>query len=169
MHGLHADARALSRKFALVGAFGYLLGAWLLVGGLFAPELVPGPRAPGWVLGLAGAFLLLMGWLAFSYGRRWYRRASWVVSSVAPTRMRLKIRISRDAEGSRSARALLSPENGNAPSENISVQWPDWDLESLPEEAVDVFRDPRPGGPIVVRTSRGWLWPAPGSGSTSRG
>jgi hypothetical protein len=167
---LHADVRPLTRKLAFVGVFGYLIGGWLVIGGLFAPGLVPGERAPGWVLALAGAFLLLMGWLASSYAQRWYRRASWVVRSVAPTRMRLKVQVRYDAERSRSARALLWPENtGHAmpPPESISVQWPSWDLESLPEEPVEVFRDPKPGGPVVVRTSRGWLWPVPGSVSRS--
>jgi hypothetical protein len=164
---LHADVRPIVRRLVLVGALAYLAGAWLLVGGVLAPSVVPGPRVPRWVLSLAGAFLVLVGWLASSYGVRWYRRASWVVRRVAPTVMHVGVEISADSDGSRSLRALLSQARAGAtgqPAESISVQWPSWDVATLPEGPAEVFRDPRPGGPIVIRTSRGWLWSAPGAG-----
>ena len=164
---LHADVRPIVRRLWLVGAFAYLVGAWLLVAGVLAPGVVPGVRAPRWVLSLAGAFLVLVGWLASSYGPRWYRRASWVVRRVAPTVMHLEVQISTDSEGSRSLRALLREEPGDPagrPAERISVQWPSWDVATLSDGPAEVFRDPRPGGPIVIRTSRGWLWSAPGAG-----
>lgn len=167
-----ADVHSIIRKFLLVGAFAYLVGGWLVIGGLFAPELVPSARVPGWVLGLAGAFFVLLGWLAFSYGPRWYRRASWVVQTVTPSVMHLKIQISYDTDRSRWLRALLRPESADAatqPEESLSMQWPSWDIETLPEGPVEVYRDPLPGGPVVIRTARGWLWSAPGSGFKSRG
>lgn len=168
---LHSDVRRIIRQLLLVGVFAYLVGGWLVVGGLFAPELVPGARVPGWVLGLIGGFLLLVGWLASSYGPRWYRRASWVVQTVAPSVMHLRVQITYDADKSRSLRALLRPESADPaapPAESISVQWPSWDVETLPEGPAEVFRDPQPGGPVVIRASRGWLWSAPGSGSRRR-
>jgi hypothetical protein len=111
---LHADVRPIVRRLVLVGALAYLAGAWLLVGGVLAPSVVPGPRVPRWVLSLAGAFLVLVGWLASSYGVRWYRRASWVVRRVAPTVMRVGVEISADSDGSRSLRALLSQARAGA-------------------------------------------------------
>lgn len=172
MDEMHTEVRLIIRKLLLIGVFGYLVGGWLIVGGLFAPELVPGARVPGWVLGLVGAFLLVVGWLASSYGPRWYRRASWVVQTVAPSVMHLKIQITYDhTDKSRSLRVLLRPEHDdpNGPSaESLNVQWPSWDVETLPEGPVEVFRDPQLGGPVVIRTSRGWLWSVPGSGFRRR-
>jgi hypothetical protein len=166
---LHADVRPIVRRLQLVGGLAYLAGAWLL-GGAIAPWALPGARAPRWVLALAGAFLVLVGWLAASYGPRWYRRASWVVRRVAPTVMHLEVRISADGDGSRSLRALLREEAGDPgrPAESVSVQWPSWDVATLPAGPVEVFRDPRSGGPVVIRTSRGWLWSAPGGGFRRR-
>ena len=171
MNEIHTDAGPIVRKLVLIGVFAYLVGGWMVVGGLFAPDIVPRARVPGWVLGLIGALFLLTGWLAFYYGPRWYRRASWVVRTVAPTTMHLKVQIRRDADKSRSLSALLSPVSTDAaaPAASLSMQWPSWDVESLPEGPVEVFQDPRPGGPVVIRTSRGWLWPAPGAGFKRRG
>ena len=168
---LRADVQSVIRKFLFVGAFANVLGVLLLTGA-YAPELLPGARAPGWVLGLAGVFSLLLGWLAWSYGPRWYRRVNWVAQTVAPSVMRLRIKIAYDADKSRSLRALLYPDNAGAeapPAESLSVQWPSWDAETLPEGPVEVLRDPQPGGPVIIRTPRGWLLPAPGGRIGRRG
>lgn len=168
---LHPDVAAIIRKFRVVGVFGYVVGGWMVVGGVAVPELVPDARVPGWVLALVGSCLLLAGWLAASYGPRWYRRASWVAMTVAPTVMQVRVQAARAGrDDSRTLRALLTPEGegAGAPPESVPVQWPDWDAETLPEGPAEVFRDPRPGGPIVIKTARGWLWPAPGAGSRRR-
>jgi hypothetical protein len=168
---LHADLRPIVLRLRLVGGLAYLAGAWIVAGAWLAPSVLPGARVPRWVLTLAGAFLVLVGWLAASHGPRWYRRASWVVRRVAPTVMQLRVQISADSDGSRSLRALLLEEAGNPErrAESVSVQWPRWDVATLPEGPAEVFRDPRPGGPVVIRTSRGWLWSAPGGGFRRRG
>src|SRR3989344_1106556 len=91
MNEIHADARPIVRNLVLIGVFAYLVGGWMVVGGLFAPDIVPRARVPGWVLGLIGVLLLLTGWLVFYCGPGWSRGGSGVVRTVAPTTMPLKV------------------------------------------------------------------------------
>lgn len=172
MDSLHPELRRFVRTSRLIAVFACVLAAYLLLGAV-APELVPGARVPRWVLVPLSALVLGAAWLAGVYGSRWYRRASWVVSRVGPSVMHLEIDIRRSRgrdDVTDSIYALLRPESepGGGPPERIQVQFPSWDASTLPEGPAEVFRDPQPGGPVVIRTSRGLLCAVPGSVSKKR-
>lgn len=163
--GLHPDLRRWSLFLLVLGPIFALVGVVALV--LFFRGLQDEKDALGKGLVLLyGVVMLFLAWLMLVNAPRWYRRATWVLNNTQPQTSILCLREESSSDSTNLYADLytIGDISGTEPLEIHWVHRPRWDLEGMLEQSesmVKVYRDPSPGGPVVIETSKGLLWPYP--------
>jgi len=112
---------------------------------------------------LYGVVMLFLAWLMLVNAPRWYRRATWVLNNTQPHTSILRLREESSSDSTNLYADLYTPSDvsGMQPLETHWVHHPRWSLEGVSESEVKVYRDPNPGGPVVIEADRGLLWSYP--------
>ena len=108
-----------------------------------------------------------LGWLIAWSAPAWYRRAGEILTTAAPRRMRLTLSAESSGDSGTTLYALLSPAGGEAKAPlKFSLIQPSWDYRGFVDGTeVEVVADPKPGGPVVIRTPQGLLWASASPGN----
>jgi hypothetical protein len=140
-----------------------LFGAGVLIGSGWATVAGKMPW-PIFILCIAAsggfAWAAMYGWRS----RDRSERMTWVLEELSPQRVRLSIGLLDTG----------APVIQMVPVRSATVQWsmtfapPSWNVMELDGTEVNAHIDPVPGGPIVLETPRGILWPLDGSKSKHR-
>lgn len=160
--GIHPDLRRYCLLLLVLGPVFALVGVGALI--FFFVRLPDETETVGKSLVLLyGVVMLSLAWLMLVYAPRWYRRATWVLNNTQPQRMKLQLREESSSDSSNLYADLHTPSDipSTGPLETHWVHHPRWDLKGVSELMVKVYRDSSPGGPLVIETSKGLLWPYP--------
>jgi hypothetical protein len=159
---IHAELRRKVRLNVMLGV--PFMG--LIAAGIFRSVIAAGLRGDeDWALMLLRTSIGIgFVWAA---SHMWksaarHRRMTWVLERTAV--LRVKVSVGKLSSGA--ITVVMCREDADERS-GWSMLYcpPSWDALSLDGAVLDAHIDPRPGGPIVIRTPKGILWPLEGSTS----
>ncbi len=107
--------------------------------------------------GLIIAIILSIGaWFMMIKSLKWFRLATKIFNEAEPVKMNAIIKSEKTRETKDVEVELADGEKKIV----LFMYYPNWDVESLTDSEVDVFKNEE-NEPIVVKTSMGILWPYP--------
>lgn len=129
-------------------------GIFWFVGRAFVSGEVPLPLVA--LLVAIGLLFTWAAWYAWS-SVRWYQRTTWVLRHTEPVLVRVQFGMN-EAGG---LIALLYPvQPGHSGGwQIIMCSDAQWDHRTVEGAVVRAHIDPSPGGPVVLETERGRIWP----------
>jgi hypothetical protein len=131
----------------------------LIACGIFVSVLRAGLRGdePWLLLALRGTVGVLFVWAAWYIwnSATWYRRASWVLQHMPPVRVRVHFGSFETAPIAN----ILPITPGPCAGWVVTCHAPKWNIDMLEGKELLAHVDPVPGGPLVLETTLGILWP----------